>query len=88
MANKDKELVLDNPSDNHAGDNRDRVTFRQIAKFAIKRLKFRDRFNPAKIAIAALVTQDIMFGMIDEDKLPKNPNWKFSFPNNSKKKGR
>lgn len=86
MANKDKEFVLYDRWSDYPGVGR--VTDRQVAKYARKRLKFWDRFNPTKVALAALTAQDILFKVLDKDDLPKNPNWKFSFPNESKKKGR
>lgn len=86
MANKDKEFVLYDCWSDYPGAGR--VTDRQVAKYARKRLKFWDCFNPTKVALDAQTSRYIRFKVLNKDDLPKNPNWKFSFPNESKKKGR
>ena len=87
MANKDKEFVLYDRWSDYPGVGR--VTDRQVAKEVRKRLKFWDGFNPTKVSLAALTAQDILFKVLDGDDLPKDPNWKFSFPKEPrKKKGR
>lgn len=48
-----------------------------VAKHVRKHMRLIDRLNVTKVACAALVSQDILFGVISKEELPKNPNWKY-----------
>lgn len=48
-----------------------------VARHVIKHIRFIDRFNVRKIVLAALASQDILFGVIPKDELPKSKNWKY-----------
>lgn len=48
-----------------------------VGKFAMKHLRWRDRLNPGKIGEAVIISQLILFKVIEEDELPKKKNWKF-----------
>ena len=48
-----------------------------VAKHARKHMRFIDRLNATKVACAALVSQNILFGVIPKEVLPTNPNWKY-----------
>lgn len=53
-----------------------------VAKHVRKHMRLIDRLNATKVACAALVSQDILFGVITKDNLPKNPNWKYRITTN------
>lgn len=41
---------------------------RECAIYAMKHMRFIDRFNPEKVGMATIIAQSILFGVIDEPK--------------------
>lgn len=51
-----------------------KVTDKDVADFALKHLKFWDRFDPKKVAQAGLWSQLYLFKVVEE---PDKENWKY-----------
>ena len=54
-----------------------KVYDKDVANFAKRHLRLIDRLDVRKVTEAAIMSQDILFGLFTEDELPKKKNWKF-----------